>query len=657
MELRSRIITGPMEKSLANRDGSLTQRYIDYLVERARGGASLIQVESTYIDTRGLGHLYQVGCHGDHVIPALSRMAKAVHAEGAKVGLELYLGGRQTPAYMSQRQPIAPSVVPCKALHPVPIPREMTLDDIEEVISLFAAAARRLKEAGLDMVHLHGAHGYLLSAFLSPFSNKRTDKYGGSAENRARFGLEVLAAVRKVVGQDFPIGYRMTADEYIEGGLTVADASKFAVMLADAGIDLIDVSGGIYESFPMIIQGPEAPKGGFVRNAAVIKKAVGDRVPVSVAQRLNDPHFANEVMGREGLDFISLTRAFHADPHYARKVSEGRTDEILHCMACHQCTNLLEANEAAGCAANPHTAHERERRIRPVIQRRRVLVIGGGPAGMHAARILASQGNEVTLHEAASELGGQIRYSSRVAADYGNLVTYLIGQMKKLSVDVHLGSRVDVSTIRALQPDAVVVATGAVGGLSFWPLKGQPRRFDIFSAMDRPASDWEDRVVIAGADSASCFVALHISGRAEVHVVDPKAVFADDKLSPGRDLLMMALEGIPRVHLRYETTIEEIGEGYVLLQKQGAFERLEAVGGVVIGGRVANNKLYEQLVEELPDLQLYNIGDSVEPRDVYCASAEAADAAEKLRLQSGTLSEKADGLPKYVPGRLGQAHS
>src|SRR5947207_2400835 len=300
MRLRQRCMTGRMDKSLANREGSLTQRYIDYLVERARGGASLIQVESTYIDTRGLGHLYQVGCHGDHVIPALSRMAKAVHAEGAKVGLEIYLGGRQTPAYMSQRQPIAPSVVPCKALHPVPIPREMTLDDIEEVINLFAAAARRLKEAGLDMVHLHGAHGYLLSAFLSPFSNKRTDKYGGSPENRARFGLEVLAAVRKVVGPDFPIGYRMTADEYIEGGLTVADTSRFAVMLADAGIDLIDVSGGIYESFPMIIQGPEAPKGGFVGNAAVIKKAVAARVPVSVAQRLNDPHFANEVMAREG---------------------------------------------------------------------------------------------------------------------------------------------------------------------------------------------------------------------------------------------------------------------------------------------------------------------------------------------------------------------
>ncbi|MBM3776403.1 MAG: NADH:flavin oxidoreductase, partial [Acidobacteria bacterium] len=384
MHLPNRLITGPMEKSLSNRDGSLTGRYIDYLRERARGGASLIQVESTYVDTRGMGHLFQTGCHGDHVIPALSRMAKAVHAEGARVGLELYLGGRQTPAYMSQRQPSAPSVVECKVLHPAPTPREMTGDDIQEAIGLFAAAARRVREAGLDMIHLHGAHGYLLCAFLSPYSNRRADSYGGSLENRARFALEVLAAVRKVVGPDFPIGYRMTAEEYVEGGLTVADTARFAVLLAERGIDLIDISGGIYESFQMIIQGPEAPKGGFVRNASAVKKAVGDRVPVSVAQRLNDPHFANEVLRREGLDFISLTRAFHADPHYARKVAENRVEDILPCIACHHCTNLLEANRAAGCAANPHTTYERARRIRPAERPRHVLVAGGGPSGMHA---------------------------------------------------------------------------------------------------------------------------------------------------------------------------------------------------------------------------------------------------------------------------------
>jgi 2,4-dienoyl-CoA reductase-like NADH-dependent reductase (Old Yellow Enzyme family)/thioredoxin reductase len=634
MTLPHRLITGPMEKNMANRDGSVNQRYIDYLVERAKGGAALIQVESTYVDTRGMGHLYQVGCHGDHVISALERMAKSIHEYGTKVGLELYMGGRQTPSYMSQRQPIAPSVVKCNQLHPSPTPRAMTKDDIREVIGKFSAAARRVRDAGLDMIHLHGAHGYLLCSFLSPYSNKRDDEYGGSLENRARFALELLAEVREVVGPDFPVGYRITAEEYIEGGLKVEETAEFCKMLAAAGIDLIDVSGGIYESFPMIIQGPESPKGGFVRNAAAIKKAVGDSVPVSVAQRLNDPHFANDVMRQHGLDFISLTRAFHADPHYVRKVKQNRLTDILPCIACHHCTNLLEVNLPTGCAANPHSTFEKTHRIRQALRRGNVMVIGGGPGGMHAARILARQGHAVSLFERASELGGQMCYSSRVAEDYGYLVTYLADQIRKLNVDIHLNTTVDMGTVREVQPDAAVVATGAAPGLCFWPVKGNPRLYNLFSSFHRPDGDWEDRVAIIGGDSESCFLALYIAGRgAEVHVVEPKSEFSTDKLSPGKDLLIAALNDLPTVHLRSETTVEEIGEGYVLLQKHGSVERLE-VGSAVIGGRTANNSLYDQIRAEFPELELYNIGDSVEPRDVYCASHEAAEVAEQIRLRA-----------------------
>lgn len=635
MPLRHRIITGPMEKSLASRDGSLSQRYIDYLSERARGGASLILVESTYVDTRGMGHLYQVGCHGDHVVPALTRMGKAVHAEGAKVGLELYMGGRQTPSYMSQRQPLAPSVVRCANLNPTPTPREMAEEDIREIVGKFADAARRVAEARLDMIHLHGAHGYLLGSFLSPYSNKRVDEYGGSLANRSRFPLEVLAAVREVVGPDFPIGYRLSAEEYIDGGLTLDETVEFCELLAAAGIDLIDVSGGIYESFYMIIQGAEAPKGGFVQNAAAIKEAVGDEVPVSVAQRLNDPHFANEAMRRTGVDFISLSRAFHADAHYAEKVREERVQEIVPCIACHQCTNLLEANVAAECSVNPEATFERKRRIRRVASARRVVVIGGGAAGMQAARILSEQGNRVSLLEATGELGGQVRYASRVADDYGELVTYLANEMKRLEVDVRLNTAADVKGIREFEPDAVVVATGAKPGLCFWPVVGSPRMLNVFSAMDRPDEEWEDGVtVMAGADSVSCCVGLYAAGRgAEVHVVDPRHVLSGDKLSPGRDLLLMALEALPSVHLRRETTVEEIGEGYVLLQSNGNYERLDGVESVVIGGRTANHSLYDEILIELPMQEVYNIGDSVEPRDVYRASHEAAEAAERISLK------------------------
>jgi 2,4-dienoyl-CoA reductase-like NADH-dependent reductase (Old Yellow Enzyme family)/NADPH-dependent 2,4-dienoyl-CoA reductase/sulfur reductase-like enzyme len=634
MTVRNRLIAGPMERAMANRDGSMRDTYIQYLTERARGGAGLIYVESTYVDTRGMGRLHQVGCHGDHVIPGLRRMAQAVHAEGAKVALELYMGGRETPSYTSQRQPIAPSVVVCKGLNPIPTPREMTRADIEEVIAKFAEAARRVAEAGLDMIVLHGAHGYLLDAFLSPYSNKRTDEWGGTLENRARFPLAVLAAVRKVVGASFPISYRLSSDEYVEGGLHITDTARFAKMLADNAIDMIDVSGGVYESFEMIIQGPEAPKGGFVRNAKAIKESVGPKVPVSVAQRLNDPAFANEVLRREGLDFISLTRAFHADPHFARKVAENRVDDIIPCIACHYCTNLLVAELPTRCAVNPQTGYERERRIRPALKPRKVAVVGGGPAGMQAARFLALQGNQVVLFEKNGELGGQMRYSSRVATDYGYLVRYLSGQMNKLKVDVHLNTAADLNTIDSVSPEAVIIATGARAGLRFCPWKGNPRTFDLFSALDRPEDQWEERVVIIGGDSESCFLALYLAGHgAEVHVVEPKAVFSEDKMSPGRDLLMMALEKLPTVSLRGESTVEEVGEGYAIIQKHGEFERLADVGSVVVGGRTADNALYEEILEKHPHLEVYNIGDSVVPRDVYYASHEAAEIAELIRLR------------------------
>jgi 2,4-dienoyl-CoA reductase-like NADH-dependent reductase (Old Yellow Enzyme family)/thioredoxin reductase len=634
LRLPHRILTGPMEKSMANRDGSFTARYTDYIVERARGGAGMITVESTYVDTRGMGHLYQVGCHGDHVIPALKRMAEAAHREGAKVGLELYMGGRETPSYMSQRQPIAPSVVKCNVLNPVPTPREMTLDDIQQVIGIFAAAARRVVEAGLDMILLHGAHGYLLCSFLSPFTNKRTDRYGGSLENRARFPLEVLAAMRAVTGPSFAIAYRMSAEEYIPGGLTIDQTVEFSKMLADAKIDLIDVSGGLYESARMIMQGPGSPKGGFVKNAAAIKRAVGDKTKVSSTQRLSDPDFANEVLRTEGLDFVTLGRAFHADPHYVRKLKENRRDEIIPCIACHECVNLLEANLAAGCAANPHSAFERKYQVRPVQKRARIVIVGGGPAGMHAARILAEQGNAVTLHEATGELGGQMRYSSRVAPDYGDLVKYLSRQMQRLKVDLNLNSRVTLQTLRSLQSDAIVIATGAGPGLNFWPVRGKPTLLNLFAAMDRPVDQWKgQRVVIAGGDSESCFLAIYAArnGAAEVHVIEPSATFSYNKMSPARELLMMIAEELPNVKLRPETTVEEIGEGYVNIQRHGAHERLDNIAMFVIGGRTANNALYEQLRAEAPGLELYNIGDSVEPREVYAASHEAAEVAETIR--------------------------
>jgi 2,4-dienoyl-CoA reductase-like NADH-dependent reductase (Old Yellow Enzyme family)/thioredoxin reductase len=631
MPMRNRLIAGPMERAMANRDGSLTQEYVDYLVERARGGASLSMVESTYVDTRGMGNLHQVGCHADHVVPALRRAAEGIHAEGGRLGLELYFGGRVTPPWTSQRQPLAPSSVGCAILQPQPSPREMTHADIAAITVRFAEAAARAVSAGVDLIHLHGAHGYLLGAFLSPFSNHRTDVYGGSLRNRARFALEVLAAVRDAVGPDVPIGYRISADEYVPGGLTVTEAAQHAVLLADAGIDLIDVTGGIYETVHMIAQGPSRPRGAFVEQALAIKAAVGDRVPVSVAQRLDRPADAAAALER-GLDFVTLSRAFHADPHYVSKLEAGRERDIVPCISCLRCSDLLAAGVPARCAANPATGSERRRsHPRPSHTRRRVLIAGGGPGGLQAAVALARRGQDVTLFEREDALGGQIRYAARITPDYADLVGHLEGQLAQLGVDVRLGCELAPDASDLDRADAVVVATGARGGLRFAPVLDGAPTLDVFEAIDRAGWEPGARVVVAGGDGATCFTALHLAAAGlRVELVEPSSMVAHDKGVAARGELLQWLGETPSVHVRTESTVEEIGPGHVIVQRRGEHERLDGIVCVVLGGRRADNALGEELVRLRPELEVHAIGDAVRPRDMYAAGQEGAEVAEAI---------------------------
>ena len=640
MHMPNRIIVGPMEKSLANLDGSLTERYIAYARRRAIGGAALIQLESTYVSPEGRGNPYQVGCHGDHVIPALTRMAGEIHAHGAKLAMELHHGGRQASVAAHHRHPIAPSAIPSAMMDPGTVPREMTAADIRRVIGDFARAAERCLAAGVDMIHLHGAHGYLLGQFLSPQSNRRTDGYGGPLAGRARFPLEVLAAVREVVGPDYPIGYRMSAAEYVEGGLEAEESARFAVILADAGIDLIDVAGGTYESMSMIFQGPEAPKGGFVEEAAAIRRAVGDRVPVSVAQRMNDPVFADRVMEREGFEYVTLARAFHADPDYVSRLTEGRADRILPCIGCNTCVNLTVARIPTGCAANPASAFELSRgSYRRSPERVRVMVVGAGPAGLHAARFLALRGHEVLLCEATERLGGQLHYLRQALPEYGTLVDWLARELDELEVRIEAGRSVGVAEISEADPDAVVVATGARGGY-LWAGTQTPTVpiFDVFSALERPAGEWESDVAVIGGDFAACRVAQHLRrSRVGIHIIESGASLAADGAFTGV-LAEMELEADGGVTIHREATAESITGDGVVIQSRGKEGRLD-VGSVVIGGRRPNSELSDELRRSGLAVGIYTIGDAVRPRDLYAAGQEAADVAERIDLaaRAGTL--------------------
>jgi 2,4-dienoyl-CoA reductase-like NADH-dependent reductase (Old Yellow Enzyme family) len=289
-EIKNRGVMPSMVTNFCNEDGSVTDRFIAYHGARAKGGVGLIIVEAAYVDRRGKGFTYQIGIDHDQLIPGLKKLTDEVHRHGAKIAIQIYHGGRQANALVTCEPLVAPSPIPCPVMQSMP--KELSAKEIRELVNAFADAAERAKKAGFDAVEVHGAHGYLLNQFLSPNSNRRTDEYGGSVENRRRFPLEVVDAVRSRVGADFPIIYRITSEEFLPDGLMLGDTVEFSKVLVEHGVDAINVSGSTYVA-GKTSSGADDPLGVYVENACAIKREIKSAVPVIVANRIKTPLFAD----------------------------------------------------------------------------------------------------------------------------------------------------------------------------------------------------------------------------------------------------------------------------------------------------------------------------------------------------------------------------
>jgi 2,4-dienoyl-CoA reductase-like NADH-dependent reductase (Old Yellow Enzyme family)/thioredoxin reductase len=631
LELKNRLICAPCERNYANVDGSVTEQYIDYLVERAKGGVGLIIPESMYTDPVGRGHIRQLGIYSDHLIPGLKRMTEAVHQHGAKIASELMFTGREASSYITGFQPVAPSPVACKVLAGGDAPRELTKDEIKKLIDDYGEAARRSVEAGFDLVEVHGAHGYIIGQFLSPFTNKRTDEYGGSFENRMRFPLEIVAKVREVVGDHYPLAYRMSADEKIEDGLHIDDMVIFSKRLEEAGIDLIDVSAGIYESVIWIAQPMAFPRGCLVDLGWEIKKNV--KIPVSIVGRINHPDLAEEILATQKADFIAIGRALHADPYWPMKVQQGQVEGIRICPACMSCSDQLATNLPITCAINPEAGRERELAIKRAKKRKKVLVVGAGPAGMEAARVAHLRGHQVILMEKEKRMGGQLVYASRSPhkKEFEEVIQFLERQLKKLKVDVRLGKEVTATTIKRIKPHAVVIATGATPALPFTPGVDKPHVHTAMEVLDELVA-LTGKTVVIGGGLVGLETALYLveHGVAPVVIIEPT-----DKLGGNVGLRMgwyvrNAVTTHPDIEVRTETTVEAIKDDSVVVQKKGAFEELPAKNVILAVGMRNNNLLAEELRAKGSVQELYIIGDCSIPRTMKEAFEEAAIVARRV---------------------------
>lgn len=473
MEVPNRIVMPSMTTRLAAPDGEVTPELIRYFAARAQGGAGLIIVEMCSPDPAGRHRARELGIYHDRFVPGLRELTFRLRAAGSRAAIQIGHAGGHTRQDVTGHAPVAPSAVPHVVqevdTRPV-VPEALTREGIRAVVQAFAEAAERAKRAGFDAVELHGAHGYLIAQFLSPLDNLRDDEYGGPLRNRARFALEVIDACRKRVG-DFPLIFRFSADEYAPGGFTLEEAKELACWLVEAGVDVLHVSAGCYRSVPsgdLMIPPMAYPEGMFLHLAGAVKGVV--RVPVIAVGRLHAPEIA-EMAVREGhADMVALGRQLIADPEWPRKVREGRTDEIRPCIACNTCVDGMREGDRVKCLVNPWAGREGQRRTTAADRPKRILVVGGGPAGMEAATLLAERGHRVVLVERGGELGGQLRLAAKAplfqnvetrASVVLKFVEFLARQLQRTGVEVKLGEMVTPRFIDELKPEFVVLATGA----------------------------------------------------------------------------------------------------------------------------------------------------------------------------------------------------
>ena len=510
MRLRSRICMPPMFTKYASTTGEVTDRLIAYHAERAKGGAALIVVENTCIDwALGRAEDNPVTIHHNRFRPRLHDLVEAVHRHGAKMVTQLHHAGRQNmSANIDGNPPPAPSAV--QSTEGGDMPRAMTEEDIEEAIQNYVDGARRTKEAGFDGVELHGAHGYLIAEFISPRTNIRTDRWGGSFENRCRFAVEIVRRVRAEIGPDFPFLFRFSADEFLPDGLQLEEGVRYARVLENEGVDCLDVSGANYESAPTQATMPGVPPGTYVPLAAAVKAEFS--IPVIAVNSLgSDLAAANDAIKNGHADLVHMGRGHLAEPAIANKLRENRANEIRPCIRCNECLGALVNGRSVSCVINAELGHEYQKVVQPASRTQRIVVVGGGPAGLEYAVVAARRGHTVTLIEKDDRIGGQLKIASIPAhkkPELSRLVSYYEGLLKKLGVDVRLGAAATVEDLVQIDPDLVVLAVGSK------PLRlsvpGGERAKTAVDVLLSDASDLGDNVCIVGGDGVGLDIALFL---------------------------------------------------------------------------------------------------------------------------------------------------
>ena len=532
---------------------------MDYHIERARGGVGTIVTEAMDVDDQMLFH--RLGIFHDRFITELEYLATQIKENGAAAIAQINQTGLRGN---------------------LPGPDQLTRDKITELVEAFGKAADRAKRAGFDGVMIHGAHGYLISSFLSPLTNHRKDKYGGTREKRARLAVEVIQSIRSAVGEDYPIFFRMNGDDFLPGGVTVEDAQVTAPLAEKAGADVISVAGGVgivahdlslgdNKSYFQMIMPMYVPRGCRVELGAQIKKKI--TVPLSVAGRINDPYLARDIIASQKADLVDLGRQLLADPYFPQKIADGQISDIRRCIACNYCHGKrMRAIKHVHCAINPLAGREAElKSIQPAAEPRKVMVIGGGIAGLEATLWLAKRTHHVSLYEKSNQLGGQALLAGLPPhkEEIHTFPEFLIRQVKKLGVEIHLNHTVTPEFVLQQKPDAVIIASGGRQiQPSSIPIDPGISAVPAWKILSEGVNQLRPPVVFLGGGFVAAEIAEHLCEKRlaeDVTIVEMREAIAFD-MEPGfRQMLIERLKNwgvkiVPNFHIKKVTATEVIGE-------------------------------------------------------------------------------------------------
>ncbi len=620
MTVKNRIFSSAHITQLADQDNILDDRYIEYQRNKAKGGLGLTICGMMNVMPNSREFLFIQEVYDEKVVPKLKLLAEAVHEQDCKILAQLVHVGREMDVEISRQPSWAPSpIAPTVVFHDVP--KAMEVEDIKRLVKTFGISAGFAKKAGLDGIELHAASGYIFEQFMSPYSNKRTDEYGGDMDKRLRFLLEVIDSIRETAGSDFVLGLRIPGDELVPGGYTINEMKQVAEKLEKTGkVDYLSISAPFYEVMMTMGTGMQTPLGLYASQCAQFKEAVD--LPIMTAFRINDPIQAEKLLADGTMDMVGMARALIADPELPNKAREGRIDEIRSCIACNQgCLSRIFKQKPISCLQNPEIGREKDLgALEAAKTKKKVVVIGGGPGGMEAARVARLRGHDVVLYEKENELGGQVNIAVKVPTrkEFVGCIRYRIKQMEILGIKVNLGIEATPEIIENENPDAVIVATGSTPNIPPLPGADQNNVLSVHDVLLEKADTGEKVLVVDGGEGhwECCSVAEYLVEMGKkVEIITP-LMFVGQELVTTTDLtafyMRMRLRGVV---FSPNTVIKEISGNTVVVLDIFAFSErtIENVDTVVIAmGNQANNQIYFNLKGKVKEL--YMVGDCLSPR-------------------------------------------